>query len=507
MRMSDWFGRILTAGDASDQASDICHRIGLIRTIRGKQYVLPIGARMISSIKAMITDKLPPASSVHMPAIRRWINLAPLLSNEILSYRQLPVWLHLEGTGCPGIDPDLFTGNRPDAGIRWLMVSDQESIRKPSYWTHAVESFFDEAGFSEIVRIDAPGRIEWFLIHEDGSDVLLECSQCGWLGRGEFHPLAGPSTPAGTEPEEDLREIATPGVTTIEDLAEFLDIRTDRIIKTLLLESEQGLLVQILIRGDRTVSIPKVEQKLEIRGLRAAGRHALEKSGASAGYVGPVNDSGFNPDRVLTDNFICEGINYTAGANRAGFHFSGVRMGRDFSPGEQGDFSTAAAGSTCNYCGGSLEDKHGEKLAGWYWRENIFSLSGTDGARFGVGAGLGTVYPLAILPVLAERGLKDGRMHWPDGMEPFQVYLVSIQQDEESEQLYDMLNHEGISVFYDDRDVRPGVKFNDADLMGSPFRVTISSRSLEKGGLEVFTPSSGTKDIVKKTEFPAILAG
>lgn len=501
MRKSEWFGGILREDQPGETDGEcLSRKLGLIRRYRGKDFVLPPGVKLLSRAGQLLEQGLPRTSPVIFPLHGNIVDLGSMLAGEISSYKQLPVWLRLEGSAtCLAGYPSEPAAN-PEVDSIYMLVDEQNKIEEASTWSKALRSLLDTLDISDYVEISGYSVQEWLLPHPSGPDTFLACDSCSWKGSGDFHPL-------GDEALEDEPEIGsspllveTPGVTTIDDLCSFLQIDDRHTLKTLLLESEEGLVVQALIRGDRTVSIPKVEKLLGIQGLKPADDQTLERAGAVAGYAGPLKSEAFNPDRVVMDLTIGANVNYAAGANQTGFHLRNVRLGRDFFPDIQGDIAAAGEGDSCSFCGSSLKSVRAFRLASWKARSDLFSISGPGPERLAVGIGIGTLHILPILFSLAERGHQGGILRWPDGMEPFLVYLLSVREDEAAEEIYKVLSESGVSVFYDDRSVSPGVKFNDADLMGCPIRLTVSGRSLEAGGIEVFRIDTRTREILTLDE-------
>jgi len=496
LRKSEWFGGILREDQQGETAGErLSRKIGLFRRYRGKDFVLPLGIRVSRRITGYFEQGMPDITSLILPFDGNVVDWGVMLSGELTSYRQLPVWLRPEGRGSgmdgapssPAVDADL---NR-----RYILLDNQDAVKDAGEWINAVRRILSAVEFRDYVELRGYSNREWMLPHTDGPDAFLVCENCLWKGLGEFHPVR--EKLIGSEPESESSpvKVETPGVTTIEDLCAFLQIDERHILKTLLLASEDGLVVQALIRGDRTVSIPKVENILGVKGLRTASLHNLEKAGAVAGYAGPLRNDMFRPDRIVMDQSISTGINYVAGANQVGFHLKNVRLERDFRPELIGDIATAVAGDNCGFCTSTLKTVRAFRLASWKARTDLFSLSGSGPERIAVGMGLGSLHVLPIILNMVERGYSEGILNWPEGMEPFHVFLISIRQDETADEIYRLLSDSGLSVLYDDRSVSPGTKFKDADLMGCPVRLTVSGRSMEQGGVEVFRADTKSREI------------
>jgi prolyl-tRNA synthetase len=255
-----------------------------------------------------------------------------------------------------------------------------------------------------------------------------------------------------------------------------------------------GAPVFVAIRGDLDVNETKVRNALKAVELQMLDDDGVRKHGLVAGSASPV---GLNGVRVIADDSAVNSANLVGGANKPDVHYRNVNYGRDWKADIVTDISLARSGSVCPRCGGTLESKRGVELGhvfklGTVYTERLeATFSDEDGnlkpAVMGCyGIGVGRVFASAIEANHDERGII-----WPPELAPYHVHLVGLGFDkpgvrESAEQVYQQLVDGGLDVLYDDREEgSAGVKFNDADLLGMPVRVTVSPRSIENGGAEV----------------------
>jgi prolyl-tRNA synthetase len=261
----------------------------------------------------------------------------------------------------------------------------------------------------------------------------------------------------------DTEKVHTPDCHSIESLAVYLNIPKEKTAKALMFTRvPSGKFVFVVIRGDMTLSEAKL--KKAVGEVRLATSEEIERAGAAAGYASPV---GLTDALIVVDDLIPQSANLVAGANEAGYHLLHTNCGRDYQPELVTDLALAEAGNLCPYCGEALTVQRAETLA----TRNEFSFK-------------------KILFALAESHHDDKGLTLPKSAAPFDVYLMHVpgktmDTRAEAEKIYSELQAAGISVLFDDRDERAGVKFNDADLIGCPVRVTVGERGLQNGMVEV----------------------
>jgi prolyl-tRNA synthetase len=269
--------------------------------------------------------------------------------------------------------------------------------------------------------------------------------------------------PLPKEEERPLEKVLTPECHTIETLANFLNIPKEKTAKALMYTRlNDNRFIFVVVRGDMQLSEAKLKQ--HVGEVRAASAEEIERSGAVAGYASPI---GLQDALIVVDDLIPQSQNLVAGANESGYHLRNTNYGRDYSAEIIEDLIQAKAGDTCINCGKLLSVLATINLA---TRKNYHLEN--------------------ILLALAEtyHDSKGLTLHHPAA--PFDVYLMHLPGKEldtrtKAEEIYDSLQNAGISVLFDDREERAGVKFNDADLVGLPIRVTVGEKGLKEGMVEL----------------------
>ena len=302
---------------------------------------------------------------------------------------------------------------------------------------------------------------EKFFAISSGRSEVMQCSSGDYAARREIARFRKPVF--STEEPLPLKKVATPDCNTIEALAAFLGIPKERTAKALMfVRPSDGRFVFVVVRGDMQLS----ESKLAglVGGYRPAAAEEITAAGAAAGYASPI---GLRDALIVTDDLIPLSPNLVAGANQAGYHLKNVNYGRDYSAEIVADAVMAAAGAACPTCNGRLISVQAELLGD------------RSGHRFE-----------AILAALAEVHHDDRGLSLPPAAAPFDVYLMhlpgkELDTGEAAGELHDSLQQAGLSVLYDDRDERAGVKFNDADLIGCPVRVVVGEKNLHEGMVEL----------------------
>lgn len=322
-----------------------------------------------------------------------------------------------------------------------------------------------------------------------GEDTVVLCDACGYAQNRQVATAALPEV-AEEEPLA-LERIATPGTTTIEDLAGRHGIPASRTAKALLVATSDDRFAIAIVRGDTQVNEAKLAAVLGAAELRPMTEAEIAGIGAVPGYASPV---GLDRDAVtvVVDSLAARTPNLVAGANEAGFHLRNVNVGRDFEPHHVADLVAVEAGQPCATCGSPLRTERAVEVG------NIFKL-GTRYAVLGATylADDGTEQPVVmgsygigvgrLMACVAEEHRDERGLVWPPGVAPFDVHVCALGADglDAAPGVADALAGIGLDVLVDDRDERAGVQFADADLIGCPVRVTISKRSLAAGGAEV----------------------
>jgi len=543
MRWSRYFLYTLrdTPSDAEVVSHQLLARAGMIDKLAAGIYTyLPLGWRSIEKVSRIVREEMTAAGSVElmMPCVQpaelwqesgRWfaygkellrINdrherefcfgptheevITDAVRRRVTSYRQLPVNLY-----------QIQTKFRDEIRPRFGLMRGREFIMKDAYSFHtdagsldetyramerAYRRIFDRCGLSYTAVEADTGNIggseshEFMVLADTGEDAVVAC-ECGYganvekAATGEL-PVAPPwpgTPPAGAE------EVHTPGTTSVADVAAFLSLHPAHFIKTMIVETDQEFAVA-LVRGDDELNEVKLKNALGATHLQLAGEQKIEQiTGGGMGFSGPVGLSGV---RILADPEVMRLSVAATGANRTDHHLVGVVPGRDFEPDLVTDLRLARHGDPCPRCGAPLSVKRGIevghifKLGTKYSAKmecNYLDEKGKNAAMIMgcYGLGIGRTVAAAV-----EQNHDDGGIVWPRPLAPFEVELIALNPDvptvrDAAEQLYAGLAEAGVEVFYDDRDERPGVKFNDADLIGFPVRVVVGKRGLEQGQVEL----------------------
>ncbi|MCX6055638.1 MAG: proline--tRNA ligase [Chloroflexi bacterium] len=341
-------------------------------------------------------------------------------------------------------------------------------------------------------------ELEFMFLSSNGDDELLFCDSCGHsvnrlVARG-LKPI--PSY----EPLLPIQKIATPGTTSIAGLAEFLDIPSSRTAKAVFLtasvEDEKGALksqfVFVVVRGDKEVNENKVAALLDATDIRAATVEEILSTGAVPGFASPV---GLRDVLVIADDLIPVSPNLVAGANEIGFHFLNVNYGRDFTAKWVADITKAGEGDPCEKCGApyrfarGIEIGHMQNTATAFTDKFNCTFINENGETQSVWMGTYAIGVERLLGCIAESHHDEKGLIWPKSVAPYPVHVVvlpgkTIDVGPIVEQLERELRDLGMEALVDDREESAGVKFNDADLIGIPLRITISERALKNGGVE-----------------------
>ncbi|MFH1002813.1 MAG: YbaK/EbsC family protein, partial [Chloroflexota bacterium] len=278
----------------------------------------------------------------------------------------------------------------------------------------------------------------------------------------------------------------------IEEVSGFLGVPPGRTLKAVFYLAD-GELVFVAIRGDLAVNEVKLGNVLHAAELRMATEEEVSAAGIVAGAASPVGLGGF---RVIADDSVTTGTNFVAGANRPATHLRNVNYPRDFQPDLVTDIALARAGDVCPRCAGKLVSRHGIEVGhvfklGTFLSEKLGAVyTDASGAPHPIVMGCYGIGVGRLLAAAIEQNHDDKGIVWPLPIAPYQVYLCPLYRENTpveavADRLYGELMEQGWEVLFDDRRESPGVKFNDADLLGIPFRVTVSPRTLEKDSVEV----------------------
>jgi prolyl-tRNA synthetase len=426
--------------------------------------------------------------------------ITDLVSHNVQSYRdlpQMPYQLHTKLRDEPRprggllrvrefVMHDLYSFDVDDKG---LDVS-YEKMRQ------AYANIFARCGLPALLVDADSGAIggkesqEFMLVAESGEDEIIFCQSCKHAANVE--KMVSIKSKLAAEEAQSIQEVSTPGLKSIEDVSKFLKVYSDHTLKVVLYGSDNQL-VMALIRGDLEINEIKLRKVSKCADLRLATEAEVNSAGLVGGFVSPVGLSA--KVQVIADDSVISGVNFVAGGNKKDVHIKNVNYPRDFKVDVLQDIAKAKPGDGCPKCGQPLSSTRGVEVG------HIFKLGTVMAERMGAkfideagisrtcvmgtyGIGVGRLMAAAI-----EQNHDDKGPIWPLPIAPYQVHICGLFMDnpkviEAANKLYEDLQKEGVEVLFDDRLESPGVKFNDADLVGIPYRVTISPRTLEGDNLE-----------------------
>jgi prolyl-tRNA synthetase len=355
---------------------------------------------------------------------------------------------------------------------------------------------------------------EFMVLADTGEDAVVSCTVCGYAANLEKAQVAPPETREPIDAGRPRTRVATPGMRAVEEVAAFLGIGPDRLVKTLLFDAG-GEIVAVLVRGDHQVNETKLKNHLGGREARPATPEQVEMAtGAPLGFAGPVGLVGVP---LFADRQVEALAHFVVGANEADAHLIDVCHGRDFAVAAFADLKSAEPGDPCPKCGKPLEivrgievghvfklgTKYTQAMGGTYLdeegRERVIVMG-----CYGIGTGR------TVAAAIEQNHDADGIV-WPAPIAPFPVHLVTMSETDAAvraaaEALVADLEARGIEVLWDDREERPGVKFKDADLLGMPLRVVLGGKSLARGVGELRVRRTGEKSEAPLGELAATVA-
>jgi prolyl-tRNA synthetase len=563
MKQSQLFGATLRVapGQSESAGHQMLQRAAMVRQVaQGIFAYLPFGWRAVRKIEELVRSEMEAigAEELSMPVVNpadiwkqsgRYYKIGPELARfrdrrdrdmvlaltheevvtglartEIESYRQLPRMVF-----------QFQTKFRDDARPRAGLIRVREFIMKDAYSFAADEAGLDvqyraqyQAYLNIFRRCGLPVRAvtsdvgmmggclahEFHYLTDVGEDTLLFCAACGFAANMEVAQFRKPEPAA----EEVLttEEVATPGATTIDQVAAALGATAAALAKAVFLAadreeadgSRRTELIVAVVRGDTDVNETKLGNVVEAAELRPMTEDEIVSIGAVPGYGSPVGISGAT---VVIDDLVARSANLIAGANKDGYHVRNVNAGRDFAADHVADITAARAGDGCPDCGSRMTTRRGVEVGQVFKLGTRYSadlgavfLDG-DGQRRPVimgcyGIGLGR-----LLGCVAQEHHDQMGLRLPVTIAPYHVHLCLLDRAESpagevAERIYRELWASGVEVLLDDRDERAGVKFADADLIGLPLRLTLGQRSLAAGTAELRERATGSTTTVPLNE-------
>lgn len=550
MRYSEFFINTLKEepSDWQIESYSLCLRSGLIRKIASGIYAfMPIGFRVLKKIENIVRQEMDRAGAIEMlmPALQpadlwikseRWFEYGPemfrlkdrseryfclgptheelityLAFLDIKSYKELPINLY-----------QIQVKFRDEIRPRYGILRAREFIMKDAYSFSANEEDLDTIYnkmyecYSRILdrlnlkyfAVEADTGLiggkyshEFIILSNNGEDQLVYCPSCGFSANYEMAGFARADEKSqDSSVEIKLSEVFTPGTTNIKSLSEFLKVPAELIIKTMLLKDGQGTIIAVLLRGDKELNLAKCEKfigkKLELLS------ESDPASNLSIGFLGPVNlDSSI---AIIADYSIKGKKNLVAGANRQGYHVTGVNYPRDFKVFQWGDFTFPVIGDLCINCKNKLKFEKGIEIGhifklGTRYSEKMDAMFlDKDGKLKPFIMGCYGIGVSRIMAAVVEQLFDEKGIVWPISIAPFLVNLIAINMEDESifkasEDIYSIMLNNKIDVLYDERNVRAGVKFKDSDLIGIPLKVIVGKNYIENKKLEIEIRKDGSK--------------
>lgn len=542
MKLSEVFNPTLKEDpkEADVASHKLMLRAGLIRKNAAGIYTfLPFGMKVLSKVERIVREEMNRigAREILMPVLQpddiwkksnRWYEYGPemmrlkdrndrefclgptheeiitdMVMNEARSYRDLPIVLY-----------QIQVKFRDELRPRFGVMRAREFIMKDAYSFHSNNESLDKTyqdmhkAYSRIIeRCGLAYRVvkassgliggdisqEFMVIAKTGEDALIYCNdeECGYAANIEI--ASSQFKGKEKEPEDGTyKEVATPGKITVDEVGEFLSVEPNKILKTLIFNSEEGLIAAI-VRGDRDINENKLRKTTGIESLVMLPKEAFGEHNLVYGFVGPV---GLDNIKIIADHNIMKDQNYIAGSNKIDFHLTGVNHKRDFKVDLWEDISNTVEGDSCPSCGKEfkfekgIEVGHIFKLGTKYSQAmKAFYLDEEGNLKPYImgcyGIGVSRMIAAAIEQNHDEKGII-----WPVSLAPFKVSVISIGQSgheiqKKAEEIYDSLNDAKIDTIYDNRDERPGVKFAENELIGFPLTIVIGRKYEENGKIEL----------------------
>lgn len=539
-----------TPADAEIVSHQLMLRSGMIRKLAAGIYsYLPLAQRVFQKMKTIIREEMNRfgGQEVTLPGVQpaelweesgRWnlygkellrfrdrserdFCLGPtheevitdLVRREVKSYRHLPLILY-----------QIQTKFRDEIRPRFGVMRAREFVMKDAYsfdrdeagaeesyhkMYQAYSKIFERCGLDfSAVEADT-GAIggsfshEFMVLADSGEDVIVYCEACGYAANLEKAEIKPPEELPHLEQVQILEKVHTPEKKTVDEVTKFLGISPDKLIKTLIFSTENGPVVA-LVRGDDEINEIKLKNFLHCEELFLADDPLVEKVTRSPrGFAGPI---GLNLP-ICADNTLKGVVNMVTGGNEKDVHYKNVNHPRDYQITRFADLRKAKVNDPCARCGKPLRMRRGIEVGhifklGTKYSEALHATYSDQGGKetlivmgcYGIGVGR------TIAAAIEQHHDNDGII-FPKTLAPYYVFILPVSIKDEklrdtAFQLYNQLSREGIEVLLDDRDERPGIKFKDADLLGIPLRLTVGSRNLEEGNVELKLRNSGEVELV-----------
>lgn len=526
-----------TPAEAEIPSHRLMIRSGMLRKLGSGLYTyLPLAQRVIHKIEKIVREELDNigCQELLMPIIQpeeiwqlsgRWDIYGPelmrledrhermfalgptheevitlLAKYDIKSYRELPINLY-----------QIQTKFRDEIRPRFGVMRAREFTMKDAYSFHtdnvsleetyqkmykAYDRIFERCGLefsaveADVGAIGGSDSHEFMALAETGESEVLNC-ECGYAATAENCKIS-PLENIKVEKELPLEKVHTPDKKSVEEVSNFLDIDKKQIIKTIMYNSDNEL-VAFLIRGDREINDVKVANLLNSINLEFASDDEIAgELDSVAGFVGPVGNKSI---RIFADKNLKDAMNMVAGADEKDYHYKNVSLGRDCNVTEFVDIVQAKKGDKCPKCGKRMNSYRGIEvgqifqLGDKYSKAMEATFTDSDGKEVPFEMGCYGIGITRTMAAAIEQNYDDYGIKWPLPIAPYQVELINLSTRSDAivsfcDKLYKELKQNNVEILYDDRDIQPGVKFNDADLIGIPIQIVVGQRNFKKEKIE-----------------------
>jgi prolyl-tRNA synthetase len=554
-----------TTKETPSEAEVVSHQLlmrgGFIRKLTSGMYTyLPIGLMALQKVAEIVRQEMNRAGAqeILMPMVQpgdlweesgRWKKYGPELlrfrdrhdrdyclgptheevvtdiaRRELQSYRQMPINLY-----------QIQTKFRDEIRPRFGLMRGREFVMKDAYsfdvddegasrsyenMRQAYYRIFERCGLEfRAVEADS-GAIggsfshEFMVLAETGEDTLVICDSCSYAANVEKAAIVLPEAVVSDASLQDMVKVETPGMKKVDKVAAFLKVQPADVIKTMFYLAD-GAPVAALVRGDREVQSVKLKNLLGATDVEPLDEDQIwQQTRLPVGYLGPVGLE----LKTVADQEVMRMVNAVAGANEKGCHLIGVNPGRDFQPSVVGDLRQITTADRCPLCGGGLRLKEGIevghifKLGTKYSEAMEAAFQDSDGQAKPFVMGCYGIGVSRVVAAAIEQNHDAKGIIFPVPLAPFQVIVLNLGPKDEgyctaAEALYNGLRAQGLDVLLDDRDERPGSKFNDADLLGIPYRLTVGKTFEKEGKVEMRSRKTGETQVLVLDEAVDVLAG
>lgn len=552
MRYTQLFGKTLrnVHHDVKSEGFALLLRGGFVRTHgNGLFSYLPLGYRVVQRVKRIIREEMEllGGQEVTVPLVNpleiweksgrarliqrdmirfqdrtaRHMVLAPsheetfveLVRIGLRSYRDLPVFMY-----------QFQNKFRDEERIRYGLIRGKEFLMKDAYSFHRSSSdlnnffpkvfaaymrIFDRCGLdvkaaeSGVGYMGGSKAYEFLLPCDLGEDLMIECPSCGYtanrtvaMGVKEFNA----DTP------KELEEVATPDCTTMEDVSAYLGVSRDQLAKTMVFKTLRGM-VMAVVRGDYEVSREKLSRYLNDPVLDIADEEELWNMGYVPGYLSPIGLENSMP--VIVDGTVAKSANLVVGANREGYHLRNANFGRDFETSHVADISMIKAQNRCLQCNSKLREVRSLEIGNIFKLEDFYSKSmelffqDENGKKVYPYMGSYGIGIDRLIGAVAEKYHDRNGIIWPPEIAPFRFFLMGIGKSRSVHQRVEEIYREmRQDTLLDDRRESPGVKFQDSDLVGIPYRIVVSAKRYEEDTVELYDRNHQQSRIIKMKDLP-----